>query len=74
MREKRLADLLEPELGGGAPLLRLAGAPPSLLVVMVELGRDAHEYRKVVAKDPPGRERERRERWRANERDAKTQR
>ena len=55
-------------------MLRLAGAPPSLLVVVVELGRDAHEYRKVVAKDPPGRERERRERWRANERDAKTQR
>lgn len=37
---------------GGAPLLRLAGAPPSLLVVVVELGRDAHEYRNVVAKDP----------------------
>ena len=53
---------------GGAPLLRLAGAPPSLLVVVVELGRDAHEYRNVVAKAPPGREGERRERWRANER------
>lgn len=59
---------------GGAPLLRLAGAPPSLLVVVVELGRDAHEYRNVVAKDPPGREREREERDGGQTRDAKTQR